>query len=155
MDYDTALSADDSVVAARSTHAAASSPEKGDEQLVAIQTTESPVADGGRNWTVAAARALAQSLRQVSMEGRGGQGASHVSQRIFTEYRRLVPTTTRKVKALDDKMATLNAAYKFISDLNAHRVIGSTGRGPWSSLDAGERKTRWYVQLSDAPVSSN
>ncbi|GMF21648.1 unnamed protein product [Phytophthora fragariaefolia] len=71
MDYDTALPAGDSVVAARSTQAAASSPEKGGEQLVAIQTTESPVADGDRNWTMAATRALAQSWRKVSIEGRG------------------------------------------------------------------------------------
>ncbi|GMF50455.1 unnamed protein product [Phytophthora fragariaefolia] len=61
MDYDTALPTDDSVVAARSTQTAASSPEKGIELLVAIQTTESPVADGGRNWTVAATRAQVQS----------------------------------------------------------------------------------------------
>ncbi|GMF30534.1 unnamed protein product [Phytophthora fragariaefolia] len=73
MDYDTALPADDSIVAARSTQAAASSPEKGDEKMVTSQTTESPVVDGGRNWTVAATRALVQSWRKVSIEGGGRQ----------------------------------------------------------------------------------
>jgi hypothetical protein len=109
------------------------------------------VYDGGRNWTADATEVLVRAWRKVSWEGRApDEKMTHVIQRIFVEYQRRVPSTRRNAKAVEDKVNCLSQAYRFITDFNAHRVPGSTGRPSWDRIPLRERKEIRYGQLRDA-----
>ena len=101
--------------------------------------------DGKRNWNTDAVLKLAYAWRDVFNEGRAAdERTAHFNQRIFERYVASVGTTSRSMKAIEDKMGSLKDAFKFISDFNGHRIQGSTGQPCWFDLPPSERRHMRY-----------
>ncbi|KAI9997552.1 hypothetical protein PInf_001467 [Phytophthora infestans] len=94
-----------------------------------------------RNWTGETTLGLVRAWKKVMTgERRKDEKTSMITQNIFDEYKTAFPTSTRSKKAVEDKLQALREMYRFISDVNANRIAGSTGKPEWFELSKKERK---------------
>ncbi|POM71861.1 Hypothetical protein PHPALM_11518 [Phytophthora palmivora] len=61
------------------------------------------------------------------------------NERIFAGFKTLVSSSTRSEKAVEDKIQALREMYRFISDVNANTIQGSTGKAEWFELSRKEK----------------
>ncbi|ETM30620.1 hypothetical protein F442_06936 [Phytophthora nicotianae P10297] len=102
---------------------------------------EPAISDFKRNWTDVTILALARAWRDVYRSGRAkDEKTTMFNERIFVVYKAAVPSTKRSKKALEDKLQGLREMYRFISDVNANRVQGSTGNAEWFDLSKQDKK---------------
>ncbi|KAE8902839.1 hypothetical protein PF005_g19981 [Phytophthora fragariae] len=62
------------------------------------------------------------------------------NERVFLAFKTLAPNEERSKNAVEDKMQALREMYRFISDVNANRIAGSTGKPDWFELSKKEKR---------------
>ncbi|KAI9990885.1 hypothetical protein PInf_018502 [Phytophthora infestans] len=95
-----------------------------------------PVVFTKRNCTDADTLALAQAWHEVHKEGRRkDEKTALYNSRIYKAFKAGGGTSTkRSIKAVEDKFQALREMYRFISDVNANRIVGRTGKPGLSCL---------------------
>ncbi|POM67924.1 hypothetical protein PHPALM_15978 [Phytophthora palmivora] len=85
--------------------------------------------DRKRNWNEDTTMSLVRAWYEVAKGGyQPGEKTTMYNERIFAGFKKLVSSSTRSKKAVEDKMQALREMYRFISDVNANRIQGSTGK---------------------------
>ncbi|KAI9983999.1 hypothetical protein PInf_005289 [Phytophthora infestans] len=85
-----------------------------------------------RKWTEDDMLALACAWRAVYVAGiPKDEKTTMTNARILRKYTALCPSSTRSRNAVEDKLQSLREMYRFIRDVNASRIAGSTGKADW------------------------
>ncbi|KAG1686545.1 hypothetical protein DVH05_006447 [Phytophthora capsici] len=113
----------------------------GSAEPASVRALEPAISGFKRNWTDITILALARAWRAVYRSGRAkDEKTTMFNERIFVSYQAAVPSTQRSKKAIEDKLQGLREMYRFISDVNANRVQGSTGKAEWFDLSKQDKK---------------
>lgn len=107
----------------------------------------------GPNWNDSDSLKLIDAYKQVLAEKEGShchyicaniplgtERSALLDQRIAEKFLSSDPSAQRSVKSASQRWNQMLTTYKFIQDYSATRINGSTGKGPWFSLNPYEQK---------------
>ncbi|KAI9988483.1 hypothetical protein PInf_021910 [Phytophthora infestans] len=128
----------------------------GSAEPASVRALEPAISDFKRNWTDITILALVRAWRAVYRSGRAkDEKTTMFNERIFVAYQAAVPSTQRSKKAIEDKLQGLREMYRFISDVSANRVQGSTGKAEWFDLSKQDKKELSNLRVQIDPPEQN
>ncbi|GMF53432.1 unnamed protein product [Phytophthora fragariaefolia] len=131
-------------------------PASSNQEASPPATLETVPEDRKRNWNEDTTMSLVRAWHEVAKGGyQLGEKTTMYNERIFAGFKKLVPSSTRSKKAVEDKMQALREMYRFISDVNANRIQGSTEKAEWFELSRKEKKELRYGVVQPIVYSGN